>query len=656
MISELSFRMPFLFVFVVFSFLATGTKKDYPLHMQKNVVSESEYTIKPDNTITTAVSNKLMGFNLVYPHEADAIFNNGQVAGYLRDMNVAFLRYPGGTVCSYYHWNALTGEGWKDGWDPANPITPKSATTFMDIDEYMALVRSTGATPLVGVNMSSGWRWDRQQDGLNEAIALMQYCKDKNFEVEYWYLDNEPYQSDSNGGAKTPEQYADLVNAYAAVMKAFDPNIKIVVNWIGGFKNKRADYNKLIPLAGANIDVVDVHYYWSYSEATWEKWLEKTPMRHWTGITFSEDIADFRQMINELGFSNIKLASFEWNSGPTKGGTFTPSRVAMTQAEMMMQFISGGLDIGVFWPMHWPEASNRLRSLYNELTYTPNPNYQLFRFLGKMQGGTCLNTQIIKQTENMVSIAVQDSDMSTIRICVMNKNNQDLETDIQLDNFPGMKLKEAQIYAVNIDGTAYSLTNVDTIASGVHNTIKFLSKGYSMAMFTFEKLTCNLNIQYNHEHGTVTGNNSGDYDYGTTLQFTASPADGYIFNAWKINGEINESDSIFELVIIEDLIVEAMFTPIDDTGTGGDFYTDVFSMYVFPNRLGKGVEINIFLKVSSVILQDCRLLIYSMQGTLVKEMPVFQPNMEIPDIKYGLYIFCLEFKGKNLIRQKVVVE
>src|SRR5690606_26011983 len=99
------------------------------------------------------------------------------------------------------------------------------------------------------------------------------YCKSRNFEVRYWYLDNEPYQHDSNGGSKTPEQYADLINAYVPVMKSVDPDIKIIANWNAGYRNKRGEHERLIKRAGENIDILDVHWYWSWSDTSWEKWL-----------------------------------------------------------------------------------------------------------------------------------------------------------------------------------------------------------------------------------------------------------------------------------------------------------------------------------------------------------------------------------------------
>src|SRR5690554_4248263 len=200
--TTLSLFLPVLTIILFSSFDKGEKNKEKEVNHKKEKIfaaGEAEYAFCL-GTENIPVSSLLMGFNLIYPHEKDAIWQDGKITSFLKDVNVGFIRYPGGTVCSYYHWDALTGEGWVDSWDPEKPVTPKPGSEFMDIDEYMALVKTSGATPLVGINMSSGWRWDRKQDGLNEAVALMKYCRDKHFNVKYWYLDNEPYQHDSNGG------------------------------------------------------------------------------------------------------------------------------------------------------------------------------------------------------------------------------------------------------------------------------------------------------------------------------------------------------------------------------------------------------------------------------------------------------------------------
>lgn len=459
-------------------------KKIDDLPILPDIKYESDFSIGFDLENTKLVSDMLMGFNLIYPHEKNSIWQDNKVAGYLRDVNVSFLRYPGGTVASYYHWDALTGEGWKDSWDPENPVTPKSSSEFMDIDEYIELVKATGATPLVGINMSSGWRWDRMQDGIDEAIALMEYCKSKNFDVEYWYLDNEPYQEDSNGGAKSPEQYGDLINLYVPAMKEIKPDIKIIANWNAGYRNKRSEHERLLKRAGNNIDVMDIHWYWSWSDTSWEKWLDKTPMVEWTGFNYMEDIRYYKKLLLELGLPDIKMASLEWNTGPISiGNSLTAARAAMVQTEMMMQFIAGGLDYAVFWPVHWPDQSSKPRSLVDTSNNKPNPNYYLFQFFGKLLGGEFIPANI--SIDNIFAFAVRDDHQNLIRICVLNKNAENLIAEINVQPFQGVQLKEAQRYFPNPDGSMYVLEAVSLLDSKNNDSVQFLSKGLSFTMLSF---------------------------------------------------------------------------------------------------------------------------------------------------------------------------
>src|SRR5690606_27842352 len=158
----------------------------------------------------------------------------------------------------------------------------------------------------------------------------------------------------------------------------FNPDIQIVVNWNAGFRNKRNEYDRLIKLAGKNIDILDVHWYWSWSDTSWEKWFKSTPLMHWTGYSYENQIGYFREMVNELGHPHIKLASFEWNTGPIKSGSsLTACRAAFVQTEMMMQFIRGGLDYAVFWPIHWPNKAAVPRSFVDSESRTANPVYHI---------------------------------------------------------------------------------------------------------------------------------------------------------------------------------------------------------------------------------------------------------------------------------------
>lgn len=430
------------------------------------------------------VSGLLMGFNLVYPHESDAIWDDGKIEGYMRDLDTRLLRWPGGTVSSYYHWNELTGEGWRDSWDPENPVTPKPGSEYMDVTEYMDVVRRTGATPLVGINMSSGWRWDRLEDGIEEALELMRFLRDQNFEVTYWYLDNEPYQHDSNGGEKTVEEYAELINHFVPRMKEINPDIKTVANWLPAFELRRSDYQTLMELAGENIDVIDVHNYWSWNYPSMEKWLEHTPNQLWIGSSYINEIHLFREMVRDFGYPEMKLASLEWNVGPLRENQLTAHQVALIQTEMLMQFIIGGLDMATFWPLQWPGNYITARPLVSSENNEKQPNYPLFKFLGEMQGGKVLQEDVIGTLPHILSLAVEDDEY--LRIALLNKNDSDVEIQLRSDHFENLNLERAEVYTLLDEVTNSELKTLN----GVDYTggeITFTAEEISITLATFKK-------------------------------------------------------------------------------------------------------------------------------------------------------------------------
>ncbi len=447
---------------------------------------EGKYSIKLIKNEKMPVSKYLMGFNTVYAYEADAVWKDGKIEGYLKDVNTSLLRYPGGTVCSFYHWDKLTGEGWKDSWDPQNPVKPKDDTEYMDLDEFIALSKRLKLMPLMGINMSSARRWNRIEDGLNEAIALMKYCRDKNFEVKYWYLDNEPYQHDSNGGSKTIEEYAALINQFVPRMKAFDPNIKIIVNWKSAFKNERENYRKLLSIAGANIDVVDAHWYWSWSKPTFEKWLAESPMEVWTGGSYVDEIAYFRQMVKDFGYPNIQLAALEWNVGPIKENQLSPSQCAIIQTEMMMQFIIGGLDMDTFWPLQASGSSSASRTFVRRSDRVAQPAYPIFKFLGRIQGENRIKSEIVKSHPNLLNLVTTNEKDGSIKVCLLNKNAAGTSIQIGSDIFKDMKLSGANAFVLTNQGNGNVIQTVKLSGQSISG-ISFVAPPVSVTMLTFEK-------------------------------------------------------------------------------------------------------------------------------------------------------------------------
>ena len=119
---------------------------------------ECDLTLSADKNTAPAgtVSDRLLGFNIVYAKNPDSLWTSGVLTKAITDVNPGFLRYPGGTVNTYFHWEHPTGNGWEDLWDPAYDVSrDRPASEYMDIDEYIDLVKKTVAEPLVGININS---------------------------------------------------------------------------------------------------------------------------------------------------------------------------------------------------------------------------------------------------------------------------------------------------------------------------------------------------------------------------------------------------------------------------------------------------------------------------------------------------------------------
>src|SRR5262249_22176896 len=155
-----------------------------------------------------------------------------------------------------------------------------------------AYCAAKGTTPLVGVNMGSGKRWNRVTDGINEAKNLVSHCMASGVNVVYYYLDNEPYQPDANY-TFTAAENAQSIHQYVPAMNSITPNIKIIVNLHPGQNTTGYTYTQDVRnAAGGNIDFVDIHCYWKYNNATFANWTAEPAMMH-QGVRPYSDLRDF---------------------------------------------------------------------------------------------------------------------------------------------------------------------------------------------------------------------------------------------------------------------------------------------------------------------------------------------------------------------------
>ncbi|MBN1765377.1 MAG: hypothetical protein JW860_08985 [Sedimentisphaerales bacterium] len=398
-----------------------------------------------------AVLKGFLGINLSYFNVTDEIWQKYDILPKLQKAGVGSLRYPGGEETSFFHWEHPGVNGYEDLWDPkqihgVSPGRGKFQTTwvspekwaanqdFMDFDEFMNACRELDAEPIVGLNLSSGKKHNRQKDGIDEALRWMRYCKNKGYNVKYWYLDNEPWHFEA-AHTFTNDEYADEVLAYGQAIKKEFPDVKLIAN-----PTSSSSYNwwegldKFISDTKSVIDFIDVHWYWGWGLVSFENWLAQTPLetgdkwkkKEWFR-PFPEDIRLIQESFKRAGAPHLKLVCLEWNIGPSNWSqTFNQSLLAIIQAELLMEFAKADVRLTCMWPLLWQTS----RDVWSEQDFFPsiitqdppfNPTLSLdmFRMLSPIQGKTIVSTQ--SSRDDLRVLAAMGNDKEKI-LLLINKN------------------------------------------------------------------------------------------------------------------------------------------------------------------------------------------------------------------------------------------
>jgi alpha-N-arabinofuranosidase len=134
----------------------------------------------------------LFGDNIEWANEGMGIWRpdlhgfDPQIVAMIKESGVTHLRYPGGTLSDYFHWQQSIGDSRTPQVDPFN----KGATQMPDFgpDEFMALCRTLGIKGSITLNAGTGTP--------DEAAAWVKYNADKHFDVTPYEVGNEIYMVD----------------------------------------------------------------------------------------------------------------------------------------------------------------------------------------------------------------------------------------------------------------------------------------------------------------------------------------------------------------------------------------------------------------------------------------------------------------------------
>jgi hypothetical protein len=138
----------------------------------------------------------------------------------VKELNPGLIRYPGGTVSSYWDW--------KTGWLMKNiPLRKewKSVTVEnpVKLEDLKFACDKTGAMPLFVLNMMTS--------SLSYQLEMLDHAKKIGLPVKFVELDNEFYLGEEFYANKYPtgKEYGATCNEWIAAIKKQFPGVKIAV-------------------------------------------------------------------------------------------------------------------------------------------------------------------------------------------------------------------------------------------------------------------------------------------------------------------------------------------------------------------------------------------------------------------------------------------
>ena len=372
-----------------------------------------------------------------------------------------------------YHWDSLNGIPFRtDSWDPEYNSPSKEPADFMDVDEYIAFCRKANAEPMLGINILSGRKYNREAEALEEARRLIQHCKDNNYHVKFWYIGNEGYAK-----GFSPEKYAEYVDKYAEVLKSVDPNIVIIGDWkLGPISKNR--FNQCVKLVenSKHIDVLEVHEKWGNpwglaSGQSMEDWKTEFPLYDGKLTMYTQR---FHSEMERIGKPHIKFGHNEWGLGNVKGSTKNEN--ALLVADYLIEIFRNDVFMANYWNLNMgPEQTKILSTKDNQLIEL-NPVADIFKMFASAMGKRLI--QVDCTHKEVYGFSTYNEDDNSVQLFVMHKSEEISKIEISgIDN--AYKVASFEFFTISGDAKNVQLkeSSVDlSLKPWSINKITFLLK------------------------------------------------------------------------------------------------------------------------------------------------------------------------------------
>lgn len=371
-----------------------------------------------------------LGTNNLYWIDDDAAWAKPQFVRQLKELGVRSLRYPGGEVADNYDWETNRLE--QPERFPIEARTEAERNMRLDYLEFLANARKAGIEDLFFVvNLEGAFlRQGDRETNINlyadKAARWVKAVRKAGYRVKHWEVGNESYLGSAY--PLTAHEYASALKIFSRKMRAADP--EILIGAIGphaymggdaiGFADKLApsrlaacraakqqgirramdENNRLLCGKGDPAERRDGAAVWwnvilneaadSFDFAVIHRYrmvhLQKGQLD--AGFdSLAQYVAGLKRYIEQGKGGRIELALTEWNTPDQMSDALGESWHALEIVELLGNYLEGGVDFAMYWPMRMP---GHAFPLFSGDMIEPTASFDALRFARRNIGAQLL--------------------------------------------------------------------------------------------------------------------------------------------------------------------------------------------------------------------------------------------------------------------------
>jgi len=422
-------------------------------------------------TVVHQVDEKVFGLNTAV---WDGTYSDPQTVSDFQDMQVRFLRYPGGSSSDDFHWKT-------------NTDTAGANAGATDFDTFAASALAIGAQVVITANYGTGTA--------QEAADWVTYSNvTKHYGFKYWEIGNECYgtwETDAQAQPHDPVTYGTRAAQYIQAMRAADPTIKIGVVADASEDSYQNGYSHVVtnPVTGSNHSgwtpvmlstmkglgvLPDYLIYHSYAQNPGSE-SDATLLQE-SALVWPAAATGLRaQLTDYLGAAGagIQLLVTENNSVSTNPGKQSVSLVnGLFMADSVANLMQTEFNSLVWWDMYNGQSTgnNNATSLYGWRMYgdygveSPQhdryPTYYVMKLLSDFARG---GDTVVKATSDntlLAAYAVQRLNGSLTLLAINKSPSATYNANITVKGFAPKA--NATVYTYGIPQDEYSEENVSS--------------------------------------------------------------------------------------------------------------------------------------------------------------------------------------------------